>query len=271
MPWGRGTLLAGLVASVLILASCAGHGSVATTTSTATPRLAVTVDNAATPSGWVPFAYQDAEVSVPASWLVTQCGGSYPQPSVIVLGGTDCSISQGGGCAGPPCLSTAGPDNWIEFSSLPNPPASYRGHSSLVVNGFGVYKSSPCDYQCLSVYDVPSLGTEIAGAGPMFPKVLHTLSSSPRAVALEPGPASAIPSSWRRVSFGGLSISVPSSWSVGHQSFYDGCSVEIPVIAVPLSNNVVLNAGASGVNSQSERCESHLGRVITRSCGSAIA
>ena len=254
-----GTWWVALVIMTLALASCGGHGSAKSKTSMTTPpRLAVTVDTAATPSGWVPFAYEGAQVSVPSTWLVegSNCGTSTPEQPVIYLG--SCSTGESGGCSGPPCGLPIEPDNWIEFSPLPNPPASYRGHPGVVVNGYGVYQVQ-CD-QCVDVYDVPSLGVELLGGGPMFVRVLHTLSSSPRAVALEPGPAPATPSTWPRVSFGGLSIAVPGSWPVEHQSVYDGCSAtEVGTGAVAEANTVVLNAGTTGVNPQSETCENPQG------------
>jgi hypothetical protein len=209
------------------------------------------VDLAATPKGWVPFAFQDAQVSVPATWMIEpeDCGTNNPKQGVVFLGG--CFISPNP-CLGR-CPSNTRPDDWIELSALPYPLAWYRGHGSYPVNGYRVYEyAPPCAYQCLSVYDVPSLGVELTGGGPTFPKVLHTLSSSPRSVVIEPGPAPSIPSSWQRVSFGGLSIAVPKSWPIEHASFYNNCWFLNDLSDTP---SVVLNEGTNGNDEYSASCE----------------
>jgi hypothetical protein len=77
----------------------------------------------------------------------------------------------------------------------------------VVVNGIDTYRSSS-----ENLWFVPQLGVRIALMGPMSDKVFHTLTSSPSIVALASGPAPAIPSSWHRIGFDGISVAVPASW-----------------------------------------------------------
>ncbi len=116
MPWRRGTVFVGLAVTVITLASCGGHNSASTTTSTGTPARPAVITSAA-PPGWVPFAYQDAVVSVPSSWVVDlfDCSG-IAGLGVVFL--DNCSDSPGGTPAGSSVAT-----NWIEFSPLPHPPS----------------------------------------------------------------------------------------------------------------------------------------------------
>lgn len=216
------------------------------------------VDLAATPNGWVPFAYENAQVpSVPSSWVIERenCGTNNAEPGVIFLDGP---------CPGMPvCLrlprcAPTEPNDWVALSSLPYPPASYRGHPTYMVNGYAVYKDVvpyECN-SCVPAYDVPSLGVEITGAGTLLPKLLGTLSPSPRDVVLESGQAPTPPSFWRRQSFDGLSVAVPKSWPIEHATFYDDCWFLDNLSDSP---SVVLNTGASGVDQWSPSCEDQQG------------
>jgi hypothetical protein len=64
------------------------------------------------------------------------------------------------------------------------------------------------------VYDVPALGVAIIGGGPLTERILHTLTRSPRTVAVASGSAPAVPSGWHTVTFQGLVFDAPRSWTV---------------------------------------------------------
>jgi hypothetical protein len=167
------------------------------------------VDLSATPKGWTPVAYGDAQISVPASWHVlydsSACLSGSPAGDVYVN-------PSGGFCSakGTP----KGKTTIMLVSVNPNryqPPTSYG--QRLVINGLPVYAL----YSFVPTpnggsYLVPSLGVEIEIEGPLATRVVDTLSRSPRIVALASGPAPTVPSSWRSVTFAGLQFSVPADW-----------------------------------------------------------
>jgi hypothetical protein len=93
---------------------------------------------------------------------------------------------------------------------------------------------------------------------PFAQRILHTLTCSPRAVALASGPASSVPSSWRSVSFAGLRFSVPlghsqtrrgvtlpADWTVNQTSETPGLGAicRTPGVAFP-STTVTLSTDA---------------------------
>jgi len=78
-----------IVVMTLTLAACTGDQSVVPTTTPVQPttQLLLAVHLSATPAGWVPVAYGDAQVSVPPTWVVMThawCGGTWPP--VVQLG-----------------------------------------------------------------------------------------------------------------------------------------------------------------------------------------
>jgi hypothetical protein len=235
--------LVALLLGAVILAAC---GTPPSRTSSTTGHHS-SLEVAAPPKGWVPFAYLDAQVSVPRSWVIEldDCGVADPRQSVIFLSG--CSLGQ------PACLNVPAcsflPDNWLMFSALTAAQAAYDRPPPLVVNGYRVYVVS-CS-QCAPAYDIPSLGVEIDSSGPMIAKVLSTLSASPRAAVLASGTAPAIPSSWHAVTFAGLEFSVPKSWPLVRKSYYNDCWLYSDL---PASPSVALNQGTSGVDEYSTQC-----------------
>ena len=79
-----------------------------------------------------------------------------------------------------PAFGQGGPKNvvWLVSRSY----VGFRPSSSdkrSVINGFSVYDDR-------GTYFVPSLGLQVTLSGPLAQRVLHTLSRSPRAVALAP-------------------------------------------------------------------------------------
>ncbi len=73
----------------------------------------VRVDISATPTGWVPYALGDAQISVPSGWLLkgANCGGS----------GTIGVVYMEGGCPLGIVIPPGGPEepeNWVELDQL---------------------------------------------------------------------------------------------------------------------------------------------------------
>ncbi len=95
----------------------------------------------------------------------------------------------------------------------------------FTVNGFDAYMIANSDSGVSPAYEVPfpSLDTAIMVEGPLASSVLHTLTYSPRSVALAAGSAPPIPPSWHRVSFGRISAAVPESWPVLSEQGWGGC------------------------------------------------
>ena len=182
----------------LVLAACTSSPTVSPTTTT---KPIPAVDLSATPTGWVPIADGDAQISVPSTWWVLYNAGcptgSPPGEVLVNPANTYC-----------PAFGQSGPKNvvWLVSRNYAGFRPSSRDKRS-VINGFSVYDDR-------GTYFVPSLGLELTLSGPLAQRVLHTLTRSPRAVALASGPAPAVPSSWHSVSFADLRFSVPTAWYV---------------------------------------------------------
>jgi len=85
-------------------------------------------------------------------------------------------------------------------------------------------------------FSVPSLGVEVWATGPLAAKVVRTFTRSPRAFVLASGPAPAVPSSWRRLSFAGISFAVPSVWPVQRtDTYYPACGPSPLVLGVGMA------------------------------------
>ena len=164
------------------------------------------VDLSVTPKGWVPVDYGDAQVSVPATWWVlykvADCPTGSPPGEVLVNPHTVY------GC--PPEIAGKGPRDLVGLTVLKG--GTGHGHRS-VINGFSVYDD-------FGTYFVPSLGLHISLSGPLAQRVLHTLSHSPRTVALATGSAPSVPASWQKLSFQGLAFAAPAEWPIEHTPTY---------------------------------------------------
>jgi hypothetical protein len=175
-------------------------------TPTKPPTKLPVVDLLATPRGWVPVAFGDGQVSVPSTWWVlynvAACPTGSPPGEVLV----NPHIVYG--CA--PEMAGKGPRNLVGLTVLKG--GTGHGRRSLI-NGFLVYDD-------FGTYSVPSLGLHISLSGPLAQKVLHTLSHSPRTVALATGPAPSVPESWQKLSFQGLAFAAPAEWPVEHTPTY---------------------------------------------------
>jgi hypothetical protein len=180
-------------------------------TLTSTTKPLPTVDLAATPAGWVPVAYGDVQVSVPADWwvFVHDCmtvGAS--MPGVIFVNPLHETRTACRGGLGKIPKTTA-------VLSQASPGEIPTSVPAEIINGLRVY-TNPAGLR--GSYLVPALGVEITVKGPLGQRVLHTLTWSPRSVVLARKPAPSVPSSWQSVSFDGVAFSVPASWQVTRTS-----------------------------------------------------
>lgn len=175
---------------------------------------------AAAPRGWLPVAYGDAQISVPSSWSLVTAGaaGCGPATGVVLLGGGSwCPASM---------HAPASPGTSVVTLRTTTSSATGGGPPVMVVHGLAVYAPGVA-----AVYVVPALHTELTVSGPPQPRVLRTLTYSPRAVVLA-GRASPPPPRWRRVTFGGVALRVPSAWPVRRPGYAPPCATDL-VLAEP--------------------------------------
>ena len=211
-------------------AACGRAAATPVTASTATSSLASTtktpsVDKGATPSGWVPVVFDDVQISVPATWDIAL--GCPEARGNIYLGGTPKLF----------CQNEAIGLDIVVLGADDSPPPT--GVSPHVVNGITVYWLGPDDGTLL----IPSLHASVDATGPSAGEVLHTVTYSPRAVALASGASPLVQSRWHRVSFGGLSAAVPRTWAIDRRADW-------PVNCGPTNlslseRDVLLSAGTS--------------------------
>ncbi|HXQ59649.1 MAG TPA: hypothetical protein VN799_06110 [Acidimicrobiales bacterium] len=182
-------------------AASPGRGAAAPATAT------IAVDRDATPPGWVPVAFDDVQISVPATWRVAL--GCPEAVGNVYLGAVPMLF----------CPSESAGTNVVVLRTNTTPPATNL--TSGKINGITVYWFGPEDRTLL----VPSIGVSVTATGLSAGKVLHTLTYSPRAVVLARVTTAAPPRSWHRVSFGGLSAAVPRAWFIERLSYWPlGCA-----------------------------------------------
>ena len=205
------------------------------------------VDLAATPKGWVPVDFGSAQVSVPSNWsiVVNPCPRFTWMKGAVFLQG----LSQ----SGPPADCTAVetstgrtlrfpylPD-WISLTSIQTTSRAQAGKERLV-NGIKVYGLA--SGHGVTAWSVPSLGAKLTLSASAS-QVLNTLTFSPRSFVLSRSATPDIPASWKTVSFGGLTFSVPRGWqSISQRVWGDGYGCR-PTDLYLLSNSVILNVGAT--------------------------
>jgi hypothetical protein len=161
------------------------------------------VDISATPSGWISVAYGDAQVAVPPNWRVMThawCGGG---PPIIQLGNVINNLL---------CLTGPMPPK-VTITPLVSVPARYRHEQQTTLNGIPVLRA-PRAGTTISAYFVPSLHVTVSATSALGERVVESLTASPRSVVLAPGTAPAIPSSWQRLRFQGLTFATPGKWPV---------------------------------------------------------
>jgi hypothetical protein len=206
-----GVSLAAVLVAALVVANRNGSGV------RPTPRPATgapMVDTALTPKGWLPIDSGSVQISVPASWQLTEsyCSPAPAKPLPAAASLVLLAIPQGHlafSCAAP----AAG------IRQVANTPAGYGRLPQTTVNGIPVVAGP----QVYTRYYLPALHAAVFASGPLASRILRTLTYSPRAVALSVSrPLARIPVTWKRASSGGLSIAVPRSWPVRSETIYGG-------------------------------------------------
>ena len=206
----------------------------ATTRVPVTAKALPTVDLSATPAGWIPVAFGNAQISVPATWWVLY--DSFPCPTGSSTGEVFVNPPPGGFAC--PLEIAPGPSTTVLFGPPRSPLSNVLGRPEII-NGILVY---PYPTGPHSSYLVPSLGVEITVDGPLGQRVLHTLTWSPRSVVLAQGSSSAVPSSWQQVTFAGLRFSVPANWPIYRTQVTPGLGAICKTLGVAFaSTNVTLS------------------------------
>jgi hypothetical protein len=212
-----------LLAVALLAAACtsggpAAKGTTSTTTKGTTPTTTTVPPSLVanvTPPGWVPVDYGDAQISVPADWNVGyDAGCPYTQlPGTVLVGQL--------GNATCPSTAGAGSRPWVHLG--PEPAVIGTGADiRMTVNGILVLRGPSGPAADRSAYVVPSLGVSLQLVGAEAQHVLATLTYSPRAHVLSGGPVPAVPSSWQRYPFAGISFAAPGDWQVRSIDYYGG-------------------------------------------------
>ncbi len=225
----------------LMLAACTSSQTTAPTTTHPLPA----TDLSATPTGWVPIAYGDAQVSVPSSfsafYLDSQCL-SILRPGTVFVGGgpmpSDCN---------PADFVIQKSATLVHIHRLTRWSDSWTGETPMRLNGLLVYLGIGTDpfiggYGSPShLYDyiVPSLDAEVLVVGPLAHRIIDTLSRSPRDLALASGSTAPVPSSWQSVTFVGLRFSVPPGWPISRTQFTPWLGTICHTPGVAFSNTTV--------------------------------
>ena len=218
----RSRVLATLALS-FAFAACSGS-PVFAATNTVVPLAARTLleaDLSTASTGWVPVAYGDAQVSVPASFIVVYPGqipfcGSVRSAGTLFLEPTPTTRT------GPGCPAEVR-STLVRLASTRQVPAKYASEKPVILNGVPVYLGPTDELLARYTYYAPSLGVEVTADGPLARLVIGTLARSPRATALALGTAPSVPASWRSVSFSGLGFSVPADWTVERTETWNLC------------------------------------------------
>ena len=164
-------------------------------------------DTSATPPGWAPVPYGDAQLSVPAAWLVESSNASGCGQTIrgMIFLAESARIPKGTGCGLAPSVVTLGP-----IGRVPGWVTSAR--PSRIINGIPVFRRLGSS-GTLS-YLVPQLGVRLSARGPLAGKVIGTLTRSPLSVAFAPGRASPTPRGWIQYTYGGIRVAAPASWKL---------------------------------------------------------
>lgn len=174
--------------------------NVATESSTTSPvrPSAPEIRTAPVPNGWRIVDFADARLAIPPGWTASSPGastGCAPTPMndqfVLFDGAT------------PSCPSIV---------VAPIMPSTLPRRAALTIHGLKLYLAA--DTVVWIRYAVPELGVTLTVHGAAGP-VLDTLTSSARRVVLAaPERVTAVPSDWRTVSFGGVTLQVPPTMRI---------------------------------------------------------
>ena len=213
---GWRTVAIGVAVAAVAAALIGPVGSALATPPATTVAAAATVS--ATPAGWAPVPYRNAQLSVPgSSWLVEA-----PQQFQCGLGDWDGMIFTGvtpGFPKGWNCGVTAN-QAWI-LPAGKIPKGLTHRKPSAVLGGIPVYRLTSA--KGTTAYLVPELGVRIGARGKLAARVLATLTRSPLDVVLRAGSAARVPAGWTWRQFGGLTFATPRSWSLQREDQWSSC------------------------------------------------
>ena len=223
----------GLVGAVVLAVAATGCSSHAThraspTTTTTTTRSAVPLTaqqmdahlGVGVPAGWVPVDGGDARLWVPPDSNTHQDGKCVfappAEPPVVTVGSVappDCQAQVGGYMHPlPPLMAEVSIISETEASTI---------RPSLTVHGYRLYRRAAARHRGWAFYEVPQLHVQIATHGKLAARILATLAPSARYVALDTAYETVSQAS-RRLTRGGVAVSIPTSWPIAIPEEY-GC------------------------------------------------
>ncbi|HXP33304.1 MAG TPA: hypothetical protein VN820_04760 [Acidimicrobiales bacterium] len=166
------TMLCLVVVAVVavVAAACGRSAATATPSPPATaPAPTPAVDGGATPPGWVPIVFDDAQISVPVHWITATADCPFGSaPGMVIV--RDVASLTG-------CVLETGPAISDVVSITPeSPPLLAPEGKRTSINGITVDWGRPTGNSI--GYQVPSLGVQIDARGVLGPDVLDTLTRS---------------------------------------------------------------------------------------------
>lgn len=181
--------------------------------SAGTTRTTSTRSGGSSPSSAVSVPFRALEVSVPGSWWVAYNGSVgciAPAPAGQVMLGAEKE---------PSACSAAPPKTTIHLFSIARVPPKYAHEHPTDVNGVPVIIGQDLPHHL--TYFVPSAKEAMRATGPEASTIAATLSWSPRheLAVLTSHPQA--PSSWQKLDYAGLAVSVPGSWTVTRTNVRD--------------------------------------------------
>src|ERR1700722_14547079 len=207
----------GLVSTTLASPRAAAAASSAAGISSTGQAVGPLTDVSVTPKGWSPVAYENAQLSVPGSWLVESpqqffCG--MPQISGMIFAGVRPGFPKSFGCDVPASLA------WI-LPAGKLPKGISQRKPTARIDGIPVYRVP--SVKGTTVYLVPELGVRVGARGKSAARVLATLTRSPLSVVLRRGPAARVPAGWTWREFGGVRFATPRSWNLQREDEWATC------------------------------------------------
>ena len=177
------------------------------------------VDLSATPTGWIPVAFGDAQVSVPSDFPIVYPGQGFPCKGALAsgLGGLLVDAPPGFTLH---CVVERHPTMVFLVSVRKPPSVAFVQKKSTMLNGVRVYRLLTA--VTYVGYYAASLGVEVIAQGPLARRILATLTRSPRAVALASGSTPAVRPDWKTLTYQGLAFAAPAWWPVTRTSYNYG-------------------------------------------------
>jgi hypothetical protein len=122
------------------------------------------------PKGWKSYTYRNATISVPPTWAVTHLS-TCPSPTEAGL------LTLGSGGVALNCPNETTPLRFVTITNLPS--TSSPSPATTMVNGVAV--SVRFGSPSTAVWNIPSLGVQVAASAPDANRILHTIRRAPTA------------------------------------------------------------------------------------------